>query len=68
MTQEFFDLVKDYKERHPKAQDPFDFLNEFGDDALVKIIKEANGRKINFDPDPNNKQQTLDASHSVSYG
>lgn len=68
MTQEFFKLANEYKAKHPRAQDPFDFLNEFGDEALVEIMKKAKGRKINFVPHPDNEQQTLDPSHSVSYG
>ena len=67
MSDEFEILESEYMKAHPKAVSPFDHLVEFGHDALVRIMKEAKGRKIVFERDPTSDERDLDRSHIVVY-
>lgn len=67
MSFEFYQLAQEYAEAYPNEPSLLDYLNEFGDERLVEIMKEAKGRKIVFTRDPEIDQQTLDPSHTVVY-
>jgi len=45
MNSEIVKLTNEYREKHDNVQDVM-ALMEYGEDEMVRILKEANGRKI----------------------
>lgn len=64
---DLIDLLNEYERKYPDAQTLENYMLEFGSDGLIRILKEANGRNIIFEPDQTTDEQTLDRSHIVSY-
>ena len=44
-------LIKEYLELHPKAETPLNYYNFLGEDALIEVLENSNGREIKWNED-----------------
>ena len=43
-------LLNEYLELHPNAETPLNFYDVLGEDGLIEILEQANGREIKWIP------------------
>ena len=44
-------LLNEYLKLHPKAETPLNYYNDLGEDGLIEILEQANGRQIKWTAD-----------------
>jgi hypothetical protein len=44
-------LLNEYAELHPNAETPLNYYNVLGEDGLIEVLEQANGREIKWLPE-----------------
>jgi len=42
-------LITEYIEQYPKEENPFNYLHQLGEDYLIEILQNRNGKKIKIE-------------------
>lgn len=41
-------LIEEYLNQFPEAESPFNYFADFGEDTLIKILQERDGRELEY--------------------
>lgn len=39
-------LITEYIEQYPKEENPFNYLHQLGEDYLIEVLQNRNGKKL----------------------
>jgi len=42
-------LITEYIEQYPKEENPFNYLHQLGEDYLVEVLQNRNGKKVKIE-------------------
>lgn len=60
-------LLAEYYEQYPNAEDPENYLQAVGKDALTRALERRAGRRLNFVREKKKGQVVLDANVKIQY-